>query len=440
MKVWIYSRLSNDDDCEMNSLLNQQDICRTFAERQGYRIMGQSSDDNASGMNFSRRGLDEFTAAVDAGRLDAVLIKDLSRLGRHRTQTALFIDYLRERGVRVISVTEGLDTASDEDDLVIGVRGLMNDYYAKDIGKKIRSGYRQKQREGIVITPPFGYWKDRNTNTVKLHPEAAETVRMIYSLYLQGFGQKEIARRLNALGRKTAAQLRAEQCGREVCAASKTKDGRYVWTYASVKNILVEEAYTGVLINHRSETNSGKAKRLEQAEWYRHENFFPAIIQRDIWEKVQQKLKAQARPANGNKAKHRYAGLILCKECGSPFVPMIRYWNGKRRVEYVCKGYHRNGKSYCSSHRIHEEVLDAAVQEFAQTMRIKMGEEQKELKQKQKMWALRKPILDAHIFALQEKIQKVEQEVDLLTMSKIEATIEVFKNRSDAEDKSTRDF
>lgn len=366
--------------------------------------------------------------------------EDLSRLGRHRTQTALFMDYLREHQVRVISATEGIDTFCDEDDLIIGIRGLMNDYYARDISKKIRAGYRQKQREGIVITPPFGYWKDRNTNTIELHSEASETVQIIYSLYLQGLGQKEIARRLNALGRKTAAQLRAEQCGREVCAASKTKDGRYVWTYASVKNILVEEAYTGVLINHRSETNSGKAKRLEQAEWYRHENFFPAIIQRDIWEKVQQKLKAQARPANGNKAKHRYAGLILCKECGSPFVPMTRYWNGKRRVEYVCKGYHRNGKSYCSSHRIHEEVLDAAVQEFAQIMRIKMGEEQKKLKQKQKMWALRKPILDAHIFALQEKIQKVEQEVDLLTMSKIEATIEVFKNRSDAEDKSTRDF
>ena len=440
MRVWIYARLSNDDDQERNSLLNQREICHGFAEQHGYTIVGQSFDDNVSGMKFNRRGLDELTAAVDADKIDAVIVKDLSRLGRHRTQTALFMDYLREHQVRVISATEGIDTFCDEDDLIIGIRGLMNDYYARDISKKIRAGYRQKQREGIVITPPFGYWKDRNTNTIELHSEASETVQIIYSLYLQGLGQKEIARRLNALGRKTAAQLRAEQCGREVCAASKTKDGRYVWTYASVKNILVEEAYTGVLINHRSETNSGKAKRLEQAEWYRHENFFPAIIQRDIWEKVQQKLKAQARPANGNKAKHRYAGLILCKECGSPFVPMIRYWNGKRRVEYVCKGYHRNGKSYCSSHRIHEEVLDAAVQEFAQTMRIKMGEEQKELKQKQKMWALRKPILDAHIFALQEKIQKVEQEVDLLTMSKIEATIEVFKNRSDAEDKSTRDF
>ena len=197
-------------------------------------------------MSFSRRGLDELTAAVDAGRLDAVLVKDLSRLGRHRTQTALFIDYLRERGVRVISVTEGLDTTSDEDDLVIGVRGLMNDYYAKDIGKKIRTGYRQKQREGIVITPPFGYWKDRNTNTVKLHPEAAETVRMIYSLYLQGFGQKELARRLNDLGerprRSSSGTVR-----REVRAAYKTRDNRYLWTYASIKNVLTEEAILGFL-------------------------------------------------------------------------------------------------------------------------------------------------------------------------------------------------
>ena len=425
MRVWIYARLSNDDDQERNSLLNQREICHGFAEQHGYTIVGQSFDDNVSGMKFNRRGLDELTAAVDADKIDAVIVKDLSRLGRHRTQTALFIDYLREHQVRVISATEGIDTFRDEDDLIIGIRGLMNDYYARDISKKIRAGYRQKQREGIVITPPFGYRKDRNTNTIELHPEASETVQIIYSLYLQGLGQKEIARRLNALGRKTPAQLRVEQCGREVCSASKTSDGRYVWTYASVKNILIEEAYTGVLINHRSETNSGKAKRLEQAEWYRHENFFPAIIERDTWEKAQQKLKAQARPANGNKAKHRYAGLILCKECGSPFVPMIRYWNGKRRVEYVCKGYHRNGKSYCSSHRIHEEVLDAAMQEFAQTMRVKMAEKQKELKQKQKMWALRKPVLDAHILSLQKRIQELEQEIDGIVMEKMSASIPV---------------
>ena len=180
----------------MNSLLNQREICRAFAEQHGYIIVGQSFDGNISGMSFDRRGLDELMAAVDADKIDAVIVKDLSRLGRHRTQTALFIDYLRERQVRVISATEGVDTFCDEDDLIIGVRGLMNDYYAKDIGKKIRAGYRQKQKDGIVITPPFGYWKDRNTWQIKVDTEAAVTVQLVYSLYLQGRGQKEIARRL----------------------------------------------------------------------------------------------------------------------------------------------------------------------------------------------------------------------------------------------------
>lgn len=419
MRVWLYARLSNDDDREMNSLLNQQEICRAYADKHGHTVVGSSFDDNVSGMKFSRRGLDELTAAVDAKCIDAVIVKDLSRLGRHKTQTALFIDYLRHSQVRVLSVTEGIDTFCDEDDLIIGVRGLMNDFYAKDIGNKIRAGYRQKQREGIVITPPFGYWKDKNRNEIVVNSEAAVTVQIIYSLYLQGCGQKEIARRLNAMGRKTPAQLRAEKCGREFQLTHKTRDGQFLWTYASVKNVLVEEAYTGVLNNHRREYNNGKTKHIEKPDWYRHEDFFPVIIEKEEWKQVQKLLKMQARPANGNQTKHRYAGLLTCQECGNVFIPMIRYWNGKRRVEYVCRGYHRNGKSYCTSHRIHEEVLDAAAQGYAEAVREQCAEELKKLAQMQKMWALRKPILDAHILSLQEEVRGLEREIDAIVIEKI---------------------
>ena len=362
---------------------------------------------------------DKLTAAVDADMIDAVIVKDLSRLGRHKTQTALFIDYLRERQVRVISATEGVDTFRDEDDLIIGVRGLMNDYYAKDIGKKIRAGYRQKQKDGIVITPPFGYWKDKNTGQIKVDTEAAVTVQLIYSLYLQGCGQKEISRRLNVMERKTPAQLRAERCGREVRQTHKTRDGQFLWTYASVKNILVEEAYTGVLNNHRREYNNGKAKHIDKTDWYRHEDFFPVIIGKQEWVQVQALLKRQARPANGNQAKHRYAGLLTCWECGNTFIPMIRCWNGKSRVEYVCRGYHRNGKSYCSSHRIHEETLDEQVWALVSAMHDSRAEELKKLAQMQKMWALRKPILDAHILSLQEKVLELEQEIDEIVIERI---------------------
>lgn len=423
MRVWLYARLSNDDDPAQNSLQNQQAICRAFAEKQGWTIAGSSADDNISGMNFSRRGLDTLTAAVPAKQIDAVLVKDLSRLGRHRTQTALFIDFLREKQVRVISVTEGVDTFCEEDDLMIGIRGLMNDYYAKDIGKKIRAGYRQKQKEGFVITPPFGYWKDKNTGQIKVDTEAAATVQLIYSLYLQGCGQKEIARRLNAVGRKTPAQLRAERCGREVRHTHKTRDGQFLWTYASVKNILVEEAYTGVLNNRRREYNNGKAKHIDKTDWYRHEGFFPVIIEKQEWEQVQALLKRQARPANGNQAKHRYAGLLTCQECGNTFIPMIRCWNGKSRVEYVCRGYHRNGKTYCASHRIHEETLDARVWELVSTARESRTEELKKLAQMQKMWALRKPVLDAHILSLQGRVLELEKEIDEIVMEKIKCQI-----------------
>ena len=421
MRVWLYARLSNDDDPAQNSLQNQQEICRTFAEKKDWTIIGSSTDDNISGMNFSRCGLDTLMAAVQEKQLDAVLVKDLSRLGRHRTQTALFIDYLRQQQVRVISVTEGVDTFCEEDDLMIGVRGLMNDYYAKDIGKKIRAGYRQKQKEGLVITPPFGYWKDKNTVQIKVDTEAAVTVQIIYSLYLQGCGQKEIARRLNAVGRKTPAQLRAERCGREVRHTHKTRDGQFLWTYASVKNILMEEAYTGVLVNHRREYCGGKARAVNEADWLRHENFYPVIIEKAIWQQVQTRLKQQARPAVNNRTKHRYAGLLSCQECGNVFSPMIRCWNGSRRVEYVCRGYHRNGKGYCSSHRIHEEILDKAIWDYTEKLRAQYAAELKKVTQLQKQWALRKPVLDARILSLQEKMLELEQEVDEIVMEKIDS-------------------
>ena len=420
MRAWIYGRLSNDDDGELDSLNNQMEIGRSYAIRQGFRIIGESFDDNVSGMRFDRSGLNQCTEAVERGQVDAIIVKDLSRLGRHKTQTALFIDYLRQHGVAVLSVTENLNTLYDEDDLIIGVRGLMNDYYAKDIGNKIRHGYREKQKAGLVITPPFGYWKDRNTNLIHLHPEASETVRLSYDCYLQGVGQKEIARRLNRLGRKTPAQLRAERYGRECYESRKDQTGQYVWSYVSVKNILTEESYTGVLINHRTETHGGRAKPVPAEHWQRHEDCYPAIVTRDEWQKTQLLLKQNARPAFENRAAHRYSGLLTCGSCGQPFVPMIRYWKGSRRVEYVCKGYHNHGKAFCSSHRIREEHLDAQVAQYAEALRESRRAEQSELSRLYRQWSLRQPALDREIARLRQEIRQNEEDIDELLMLRIQ--------------------
>lgn len=421
MRAWLYARLSNDDDPDMHSLTNQQKIIRDYANEKSYMIVGESADDNVSGMSFDRRGLDQLTDAVEAGQVDAVIVKDLSRLGRHQIQTALYIDYLRQKRVAVISVTEGLCTLNEQDDLIIGLRGLMNDFYAKDIGNKIRHGYREKQKAGIVITPPFGYIKDKNTNSILLHPEASETVKLIYGWYLDGCGQKEIARRLNCLGRKTPAQIQAERYGKDYYTAKKTEDGQYIWDYSSVKNILADESYAGVLINHKRETRSGKSVLVEKNNQYRHEEFFPAIISRDVWNAVQILLRANVKNKPQNKPSHRYAGLLTCGDCGNVFVPVIRHWNGRERVEYVCCSYHRGGKALCSSHRIHEEKIDAYVREYDIILRERWITEQKKWKQMQMMW-------DRKRVDVQKEIQRLKGVIDILTEDIEDILMEKIKN------------
>lgn len=411
MRVWLYGRLSNDDDAPVNSLENQMEILRAYAAENRHRIVGESWDDNVSGMRFDRKGLEQASQAAEAGKLDAVIVKDLSRLGRHRTQTALFIDYLRSCGVAVLSVTEGLNTLEDEDDLVIGARQLMNDYYARDIGNKIRYGYREKQKEGLVIKAPFGYWKDRNTGRIRLHPEAAVTVQMIYDCYSKGMGQKEIARKLNGLARKTPRQLHDERCGKA--------HGEYRWSYQSVKNNLSDESYTGLLVNHRTETRGSTVTQVEADEQFRHECFYPVIIDRAEWEQVQAMLKSNAKPYRGNTASHRYAGLLTCGNCGTTFVPRIRTWNGSRRVEYLCKSYMHHGKDFCPSHRIRESELDARVQQYAENLRNQWQAEQADLLRLQRMWELKRPAIDAHLAELHEEVQRLEQEIDDILMEKI---------------------
>lgn len=419
MRAWLYYRLSNDDDPEQNSLFNQREICLTYDQKRGFEIVGESSDDNASGMNFNRLGIAKLTEVAENGTIDAVIVKGLSRLGRHRTQTALFIGFLMEKGIRVLSATEGLDSFREEDDLPISVRGLMNDYYAKDIGKKIRAGYRQKQKEGLVIIPPFGYWKDKNTDEIKIEPEAAATVQLIFYLYLSGMGQKDIAQQLNRDGHLTPAQLQLKRYGKH---RPDIRD--YIWSYVSVKNILSNESYTGTLVNHRKEMQEGKVYAVPQEGQFRHEGIYPPLVTKADWKRVQTLLRQNHHQITdgANKPCHRYSKLLVCGDCGNVFVPMKQYWNGKCRVEYVCKGYHSGGKDRCTSHRIHEEALDKAIEDFASDMLNEYQIKLEKLSKQQKMWALRKPILDAHISAIQDKVSSLENEVDIIIMEKLKGT------------------
>ena len=374
MKVWLYYRLSRDEDEELNSLSNQRSILVEYAEKNGHEIVGESFDDNVSGMHFNREGINKIYEQVENNAVEAIIVKDMSRLGRHKTQTALFIDYLREHEVRVLSVTENLDTSNEDDDLIIGFKGLFNDMYARDISKKVRAGMVQKQKQGFVMIPPLGYFKDKNTGEVKVVEKHAEIVRRIFNMYLEGYGFSAIARILNEEGIKSPAYYQKKLLGKNL-GYNKPKIGfKYLWDNTGVKRILVNDFYIGTLTCHKTYNNkiTHVRKDLPKEEQIVHENFVKPIISKEKFEQVQklieQKREGKVRASSGRPC-HRYSGLLKCGDCGSTFVAIRRRWRNKpERIEYSCNGYHRYGKENCTPHRINESELDELV--YSEILRI----------------------------------------------------------------------
>ena len=425
MRAWLYYRLSRDEDEELNSLTNQRSIIAGYAEKNGFTIAGESFDDNVSGMHFDRDGIEKICEAVEQNQIDAVIVKDLSRLGRHRTQTAVFIDYLKKHDVRVISVTENIDTSNENDDLVIGMKQIINDMYAKDASRKIRSTYRQKQKEGIVIIPPFGYFKDKNTRQVVIVEEAADTVRLIFKLYLDGYGFKQIAKKLNADGVHTPAYYQQTLLGKNVPHTWPQISKQQLWISTTIKRILENEFYAGTLICHKTRTDKiNKTFRfIPPEEQYRHENAVPAIIDRETWQQaqflLQKRVKDRVRAAPGQKI-HRYTGIIECADCHSVCTARTRKLpQGGRRVEYICNTYHRYGKEYCTTHLIREEVLDDLV--YKELLRVKkMAYANWEaIDALAKDWAAQKFNAERQIDRLQERISVLKNEVEQILMERI---------------------
>ena len=424
MKVWLYYRLSRDEDEELNSLNNQRKIIYNFATSNGHEVVGESFDDNVSGMHFNREGIDKIYEVVEAGKIEAIIVKDLSRLGRHRTQTALFIDYLREHDVRVLSATENIDTFNENDDLIIGFKGLVNDFYARDGSRRVRTGYRQKQKEGIVTIPPFGYFKDKNTKKVVIVEEAAETVRLIFSAYVGGSGMKAIARTLNEQRRKTPALMQMELLNKRL---PNTQDGilkKYLWDATMVARILRDESYIGTLICHKSERNKiNKTFRFtDPEEQFRHENYLPIIVTREIWEQAQTLLaerKEKNVRAGTKRGILRYGGLLRCKDCGRTFIGKRIKLKSGERVAYVCDTYHRYGKEHCSSHMVDEETLDRLI--GAEILRTKKMYEENWSRMEWliERWTPKASTASAKIGKLQEHILLLEEEVEVILMERI---------------------
>lgn len=424
MKVWLYYRLSRDEDDELNSLTNQRKIIYEYAVTNGHEVVGESFDDNVSGMHFNREGIDKIYEVVEAGKIEAIIVKDLSRLGRHRTQTALFIDYLREHDVRVLSATENIDTFNENDDLIIGFKGLVNDFYASDGSRRVRTGYRQKQKEGIVTIPPFGYFKDKNTKKVVIVEEAAETVRLIFSAYVGGSGMKTIARALNEQRRKTPASMQLELLNKSLPNTQDVILKKYLWDATMIARILRDESYVGTLICHKSERNKiNKTFRYtEPEEQFRHENYLPPIITPELWNQAQMMLAERKRlnvRAAPSQEILRYSGLLRCADCGRVmFGRRIHLKNGDRIV-YVCSTYNRYGKEHCSQHQIDESILDRLIIDELKNTKVLYQQNWDALEHLITQWTPKAELTGVQIAKLEKSILRLEDEMEAILMERI---------------------
>ena len=425
MRVWLYYRLSRDEDKELNSLTNQKKILVDYCDANGYTIVGESFDDNVSGMHFEREGIERIYEEVEKKSIDAVVVKDLSRLGRHKTQTAIFIDFLRQHDIRVLSVTENIDTSNEDDELIVGFKGIFNDMYCRDISKKIRAGYKQKQKSGIVIIPPMGYFKDKNTGEVVIVEEQAVIIRRIFSLYLDGYGLKAIANILNAEGIKSQGYYQKQTLGKKLGSNKPEIAHRYLWENTGVKRVLQNEFYTGTLVCHKSYTNkiNHVRKDLPPEEHFRHENFVPAIISKEIWEQAQfllsEKVERKVRASSGNPC-HRYTGLIKCGDCGSSFTCRTRKWKDRPvRYEYVCNGYHRYGKDNCTSHRIDESELDRLIYEELMSIKEEAQKNYDSIEADVRRWLSQKNTAERQIKALSARLEQRQGDQQMILLERL---------------------
>ncbi len=369
LKIASYARVSYDEDKERyESIINQKNIIRDYAEEhfRNYEII-EFEDDNYSGYKFDRPDFTRMKQQVLDGDIDIVIAKDLSRIGRHNAKTLLFIEEMEQLDVTVIAINDDLDTSQNNNNDIVGIKTWYNELYVKDISRKIRSTVENKSKNGTWITNvPYGYvMMDYQNREYKVDESAAEVVRDIYEMYVNGSGYKKIAKKLTE-DKVPTPKARLKQLMEE---QGKTYDGEVgeEWNTVSVSHILENDFYIGTLRTNKYTRKgiNGIDKKLPEEENYVFQDFHEPILTPELFDKAQETHKSRTNEKTHYRGKKKYAndytGLMRCGDCGAP---MFSISNGKRKPAYYCGGYHNHGKAVCTSHHILVSVLDNLVKEY----------------------------------------------------------------------------
>ncbi|MBS6216952.1 MAG: recombinase family protein [Clostridiales bacterium] len=355
-KVGLYLRLSREDEGEGDqsmSIANQKTFLLQYVRQQGWPVAGIYTDDGYTGTNFDRPAFQRLLGDIREKRIDLVVTKDLSRLGRDQIGTVYYYQcFFPAHGVRYVAVSEGFDTAAGHTSIALPFLAAANDFYTADISRKVRSALDARRRSGAFIGafPPLGYRKDpEQRGKLLVDEERRWIVEEVFCRYLESGSVRGTARALSAAQVPTPARCRGEG---ERC--------RGLWSDTMVRRILTNSTYAGHLTQNRSEKASYKITRRiahPPEEWTIVPHTHEAIIPQARFDRVQELLRLRSyRPPTGSA--HLLTGLAFCAACGSP----MSYVREGTRSYMVCQGY-RRGRERCTSHRIREDAVLSALGE-----------------------------------------------------------------------------
>ena len=357
----LYERLSRDDELqgESNSISNQKQMLEDFARRNGLPNPTHFTDDGISGTRFDRPGFLAMMEEVEAGRVEAIVIKDMSRLGRDYLKVGQVMEVLRQRGVRLIAINDGVDSLKGDDDFT-PFRNIMNEFYARDTSRKIRSVFKSKGMSGKHLTGTviYGYLWDEKREHWLVDEEAAEVVRRIFSLTLEGYGPYQIAYKLST-DRIEIPVVHLARFNEGVNRSKPVKDP-YGWGSSTIVNILKKREYLGHTINFKTRKHfkDKKSHYVSEDEWTIFENTHEAIIDQQTFDLAQKIRSNVRRYPNGWGEAAPLTGLLYCADCGGKMY-VHRTNNGKRVSQYTCSNYTKVpcGTLCPTQHRINESAV-----------------------------------------------------------------------------------
>ena len=355
----LYCRLSRDDEQEgtSGSIKNQQSILEKYAKDNGFKNTRVFIDDGWSGTTFARPAFTEIMELAEKGMIGTLIVKDHSRLGRNRLVVGQLLEEdFDSLGVRYIAIMDNIDTAKGISDLV-PMQDLFNEWHAKNTSQKVRNVFKNKGMSGVPLTtnPPFGYMKNPDDKKEWIiDEEAAKTVRQIFALCVERLGPTQIAKRLKATKVLTPTEY-WNSIGRN---CSKPPTVPYNWCSAMVADILAKQEYCGDTVNFRSTTKSFKNKtKIErpQEEWKIFPNTHPAIIDREVFELVQELRQHRRRPTKSGIVSW-FSGLLYCADCGEKLYYSVTNNYKREQAYFFCSSFRKNSDE-CSAHYIREKVV-----------------------------------------------------------------------------------